>query len=58
MQGVFEQAGARADLLNSAVLHYLGRVVQAQAYNHGLSRQLPARCAGFYAGADSGLDYE
>jgi EmrB/QacA subfamily drug resistance transporter len=35
MQRVFAQAGADADLQNAAALHYLGRVVQAQAYTLG-----------------------
>jgi EmrB/QacA subfamily drug resistance transporter len=35
MQRVFAQAGAGPDLQNSAALHYLGRVVQAQAYTMG-----------------------
>ena len=35
MQGVFAQAGAAPDLQNAAALHYLGRVVQAQAYTMG-----------------------
>ena len=35
MLRVFELAGAGTDLQNSAALHYLGRVVQAQAYTMG-----------------------
>jgi EmrB/QacA subfamily drug resistance transporter len=35
MELVFAQAGAGADLQNAAALHYLGRVVQAQAYTLG-----------------------
>jgi DHA2 family multidrug resistance protein len=35
MQGVFGKAGAGDDLQNAAALHYLGRVVQAQAYTMG-----------------------
>ena len=35
MQGVFAQAGASADVQQAAALHYLGRVVLAQAYTMG-----------------------
>lgn len=35
MQGVFAQACASADLSQAAALHYLGRVVLAQAYSMG-----------------------
>ena len=35
MQRVFEQAGVGAEMQNAAALHYLGRVVQAQAYTMG-----------------------
>ena len=35
MRHVFAQAGAAPDLQNASALHYLGRVVQAQAYAMG-----------------------
>jgi len=35
MERIFAQAGAAPDLQSAAALHYLGRVVQAQAYMLG-----------------------